>query len=60
MMNNALKGALFSGLVFPGLGQIMLKHYKRGAVLTLAITAALLAILIKTVQQAVTILEKIE
>ena len=60
MMNNALKGALFSGLVFPGLGQIMLKHYKRGAVLMIAITAALLVILIKTAQQAVTILEKIE
>ena len=59
-MNNALKGALFSGLVFPGLGQIMLKHYKRGAVLMIAITAALLVILIKTAQQAVTILEKIE
>jgi len=59
-MNNALKGALFSGLVFPGLGQIMLKHYKRGAVLMIAITAVLLVILIKTVQQAVTILEKIE
>jgi hypothetical protein len=60
MMNNSLKGALLSGLVFPGLGQVMLKHYKRGAVLMLAITATLLAVLIKAVQQAFTILEKIE
>ena len=60
MMNNSLKGALLSGLVFPGLGQIMLKHYKRGAVLMLAITSSLLAILIKTVQQAFTIIEKFE
>ena len=60
MTNNSLKGALLSGLVFPGLGQVMLKHYKRGAVLMLAITATLLAVLIKAVQQAFTILEKIE
>ena len=59
-MNNSLKGALLSGLLFPGLGQVMLKHYKRGAVLMLAITATLLAVLIKAVQQALTILEKIE
>jgi len=59
-MNNSLKGALFSGLVFPGLGQVMLKHYKRGVGLMLAITAILLAVLIKAVQQAFTILEKIE
>jgi hypothetical protein len=60
MMNNSLKGALLSGLVFPGLGQVVLKHYKRGAVLILAVSASLLVILIKAVQQAFTILEKIE
>ena len=59
-MNNSLKGALLSGLVYPGLGQVMLKYYKRGAVLMIAITATLLAVLIKAVQQAFTILEKIE
>ena len=58
-MNNSLRGALLSGLVFPGLGQVMLKHYKRGAVLMLAITVTLMALLIKAVQQAFTILEKI-
>ena len=46
-MNNALKGALLSGLVYPGLGQVVLKHYKRGAALIITITAALLAVLIK-------------
>ena len=60
MMNNSLKGALLSGLVYPGLGQVMLKYYKRGAVLMIAITVTLLAVLIKAVQQAFTILEKIE
>ena len=60
MMNNSLKGALLSGLIFPGLGQVVLKHYKRGAALMFVVTAALLAILIIAVQQASTILEKID
>jgi hypothetical protein len=60
MMNNSLRSALLSGLVFPGLGQVILKHYKRGALLMLAITATLMAVLIKALQQAFTIIEKIE
>ena len=60
MMNNSLKGVLLSGLVFPGLGQVILKYYKRGAVLMLAVSASLLVILIKAVQQAFAILEKIQ
>ena len=59
-MNNALKGALLSGLVYPGLGHIVLKQYKRGAVLMVAVFAALLAIIIKAVQQAFLVLEKIQ
>jgi len=59
-MNNSLKGVLLSGLVFPGLGQVVLKHYKRGAALMLAFTVTFLAILIIAVQQASTILEKID
>jgi len=59
-MNNSLKGALLSGLVFPGLGQVILKHYKRGIALMLIILAGLLVIIAKAVQQAFTILEKIE
>ncbi len=46
MMNNSLKGALLSCLAFPDLGQVVLKHYKRGAALMLAFTVTLLAILI--------------
>ena len=60
MVNNSLKGILLSGLVFPGLGQVVLKHYKRGALLILAFTATLVAILLIAVQQASTILEKID
>lgn len=29
-MNNSLRGALWSALVFPGSGQIVLKHVRRG------------------------------
>jgi hypothetical protein len=59
-MNNSSKGALLSGLVFPGLGEVILKHHKRGAVLMIAVSVSLLVILIKVVQQAFAILEKIQ
>jgi len=56
---NALKAALLSGLVFPGLGQLVLKHHKRGMALMLVVLACLMAIVIKGVQQSLAILEKI-
>ncbi len=59
-MNNSIKGALFSGLVFPGLGQVVLKHYKRGIVLMFTVFAILMVIVIKAVQDALTVLEMIE
>ena len=59
-MNNALKGAFLSGLVFPGLGQIILKHYKRGAVIILAVSVSLVVILIIALQKALAIMEMIE
>ena len=59
-MNNSLKGALLSGLIFPGLGQVRLKHYKRGIVLMFTVFASLMVIVLKAVQHAFTILEKIE
>ena len=59
-MNNSLKGALLSGLVFPGLGQVVLKHYKRGAVIMLTVLVSLSVIVINAVQKAFTILELIE
>lgn len=40
-MNNSLKGALLSGVVFPGLGQIILKHYKRGIALMFWVLAGI-------------------
>jgi len=59
-MNNSLKGGLLSGLVFPGLGQVVLKHYRRGIVLMLTVLAGLSVIVVKAIQQALTTLEKIE
>jgi hypothetical protein len=59
-MNNSLKGALLSGLVFPGLGQVILKHYKRGIVFMVAVLAGLSVIVVKASQQALAIVEKIQ
>jgi TM2 domain-containing membrane protein YozV len=59
-MRNSLTGALWSGLIFPGLGQIILKQYTRGIVLMVAVCSVLAVMVIKAVQQAFTILEKIE
>ncbi len=59
MISYSLKGALLSGLVFPGLGQIFLKHHKRGVALILAVSVCMLVIVIKAVQQARIILDEI-
>jgi len=59
-MNHALKGAFWSGLVFPGLGQVVLKHYKRGAVIILAVLTGLSVIVVQAAQKAFIILKKIE
>ena len=58
-MPNAFKAALLSGLVFPGLGQLVLKHHKRGIALMLVVLSCLVAIVVKGVQQSLAILEKI-
>jgi hypothetical protein len=59
-MNNSLKGAFLSGLVFPGLGQLALKHYKRGAVIIIAVLISLSIVVAEAVQHALAILEKIQ
>ena len=59
-MNKSLKGAVLSGLIFPGLGQVVLKHYKRGVVIMLTALISLSVIVVKAVQRALSILEKIE
>lgn len=59
-MKNSMKGALLSGLVFPGLGQIALKHCWRGFALVLAVMAGLYIMIVTAVQQAYVILDTIE
>jgi hypothetical protein len=59
-MKNSVKGALLSGLVFPGLGQVALRHYRRGAVIMLAVLLSLAGIVVMALQDAQAILEKIE
>ncbi len=59
-MKQAVKGALLSGTVFPGLGQIVLKRYVRGIALMLTVSASL-AVLVKiALEQALAILEEIQ
>ena len=59
-MNNAIKAALLSGLILPGLGQIALKHYIRGGVIILAFLVSTTVFVAKAAERALAILEKIE
>jgi hypothetical protein len=59
-VNNAIKGALLSGLVFPGLGQLVLRQYRRGALIMLSVSIGLAVIVIKAVRIAQDILQQIE
>ncbi len=59
-MNNSLKGALLSGLIFPGYGQYAQKRYLRGMTLMLASLAGLIIIGVVVYRQTLTILEKID
>jgi hypothetical protein len=59
-MNNAMKGLMLSGIVLPGLGQVVLKRYKRGIALMLAVLACLVMLTVEAIERALVILEKIE
>jgi len=58
-MNNAIKGMLLSGLVLPGLGQVVLKSYKRGIAIMLLVLIALITIVVSASRKALVILEKV-
>lgn len=58
-MNNTMKGVLFSALIFPGAGQIILSKYRRGAVFfALAFVSGILSVT-AVVRQAVVMLQDI-
>jgi hypothetical protein len=56
-MSNALKGILFSALVFPGAGQILLARYGRGAVFFVVAFISGILCVTGVVRQAVLILQ---
>jgi hypothetical protein len=59
-MTNSSKGLLLSGLVFPGLGQLVLGRRKRGIVFMLAVVACLIVIVQQATHQALAMLDKIQ
>jgi len=59
-MKKSLKGALLSGLIFPGAGQLWLKHTVRGIGFIIAVALSLAVIVMKVAGQALAMLEKIE
>lgn len=59
-MKKSTKAALFSGLVFPGLGHMILKQYLRGSILILAALIALSVIVRIAVGRALAIVDSIE
>ena len=59
MMKNAIKGALFSGLVFPGLGQIVLKKKMRGWIIVLVVLTSLYFLVMKALETALAIVDEV-
>ncbi len=58
-MKRSSKAALLSGLIFPGIGHIVLKQYLRGSVLILFALVALSVIVTRIYQRALTIVDRI-
>ncbi len=59
-MNNATKGALLSGLVVPGLGQLVFKHYLRGLFFLLVVCSCLIIFSFKLIQLSFVIIADIQ
>jgi hypothetical protein len=57
-MKKSSKAALLSGLIFPGIGHMILKHYLRGSVLMFSALAAFSVIVTRVFQQALTIVDR--
>jgi hypothetical protein len=58
-MKRSSRAALLSGLIFPGIGHIALKHYRRGSVLVLVALAALAVVVTRIYQRAAIIVERL-
>lgn len=59
-MKNSTRAALWSALVLPGVGQIVLKRYTRGIALLLVTSAAIVWIAVKAAEAALAILGKLQ
>lgn len=59
-MRRSIKGALLSGLVFPGLGQAVLRHYGRAAALMATVSIAIAVIVVKAVQEGLAVMSEID
>ena len=58
-MTRSTKAALLSGLVFPGIGHMVLKQYLRGSVLMISALTASSVIVTVVIQRALTIVDRI-
>lgn len=58
-MNSRLKAAMLSGLVFPGVGQFVLKRYRRGSALVLGTLIGLAIMAGQMVEQTVALLSDV-
>ncbi len=58
-MKRSIKAALLSGLIFPGIGHMVLKQYLRGSILILFTLIALSVIVTVAVRRALSIIDSI-
>lgn len=58
-IKNALKGALLSGLVLPGLGQLAQKRYRAAAALLLSSLVGLVVMIMVAVRQVRAVLDRL-
>jgi hypothetical protein len=58
-MKKSTKAALLSGLIFPGIGHMVLKSYLRGSVLVLLALGATSVLINVAMQRALTIVDRI-
>ena len=58
-MTRSIRAALLSGLIFPGIGHIVLKQYLRGSILMFSALIALSVIVTVAIQRALTIVDSI-
>ena len=58
-MTRSTKAALLSGLIFPGIGHMVLKQYLRGSVLMISALIASSVVVTVVIQRALTIVARI-